>query len=244
MASRIERLRNLFLLVFFLLIISIIFTPLLVGGGFSIFSEETLESILLLIQVFVGWRIFYLYESAVRRREKEIQKLEGEYQRREAELLEAFAYLGKVNVQISLIQSFLRKIKAPSSRKEVESYINEILEIALTLSGKKWVTLRALDVETLQTASEYWARASTSSESEMEGIKIGNKDIVRWDHDREESRKNGYIVLGSSGSGISPVKVFLVFLNGNTLEPDIEDFLRAVANQCEVLLTLFDQRGK
>ncbi|MCX6762234.1 MAG: hypothetical protein NT093_00430 [Candidatus Moranbacteria bacterium] len=242
MASRIEKLRNLFLFVFFLLVISIIFTPLLVRNGFSVFSEEILESILLFFQIFIGWRIFLLYERAVESREKEIQKLEGEYQRREKELLKAFAYLGKVNVQVSLIQSFLQKIKAPSSRKEAENYIKEILEIALTLSGKSWVTLRALDVKTLNTASEYWTKSNSGVE--IQGMKIGNKDIVKWDNDREESRKSGFFVLGSSGSDISPIRVFLVFLNGIKLEPDIVDFLRAAANQCEVLLTLFDIKGK
>ena len=115
-------------------------------------------------------------------REKEIQKLEKEYQKREKELLEAFAYLGKVNVQVSLIKSFLKKLKAPSSRKEAENYINEILEIALTLSGKNWVTLRALDVRTLQTVSEYWAKSNAGVDTQ--GIKIGNKDIVKWDRDQ------------------------------------------------------------
>lgn len=242
MASRIERLRNVFLLAFFLLIISIIFTPLLVQRGFLIFPEETLESILLFFQVAIGWRIFRLYEQSVESREVEIQKLEGEYQKRENELLEAFAYLGKVNVQISLIQSFLKKLKAPSSRKEAESYINEILEIALTLSGKEWVTLRALDVKTLNTTSEYWAKAKTDVDTQ--GIKIGNKDLVKWDQDQEESQKNGFLVLGSAGSGISPVKSFLVLMNDTKMEPDIKDFLRAAANQCEVLLTLFDLTGK
>ena len=242
MASRIEKLRNLFLFVFFLLVISIIFTPLLVRNGFSVFPEEILESILLFFQIFVGWRIFLLYERAVESREKEIQKLEGEYQRREKELLEAFAYLGKVNVQVSLIKSFLQKLKAPSSRKEAENYIKEILEIALTLSGKNWVTLRALDAKTFQTTSEFWAKSNAGVDTQ--GIKIGNKDIAKWDRDREESQENGYFVLGSSGSEISPTKVFLVFLNGTKLEPDIEDFLRAAANQCEVLLTLFDLTGK
>jgi hypothetical protein len=33
-------------------------------------------------------------------------------------------------------------------------------------------------------------------------------------------------------------------LNGTKLEPDIVDFLRAAANQCEVLLTLFDIKEK
>jgi len=242
MSSRIERLRNLFLVVFFLLVISIIFTPLLVRGGLSIFPEEVLESILLLLQISVAWKIFRLYERTVKNREKEIEKLEGEYQKREKELLEAFAYLGKVNVQISLIQSFLQKIKAPSSRKEAESYVNEILSIALTLSGKKWATLRAIDAKTLQTVKEYWAKKNP--EIDISGIKISNKDIASWGEEGSQCEKNGYCVYTSAGSSLSSLKVCLVFLNGEKMDRDIEGFLRATANQCEVLLTLFDSKER
>jgi hypothetical protein len=242
MSSRIERLRNIFLVAFFLLVISIIFTPILVRGGFSIFPEEVLESVLLLLQLSVAWRIFRLYEESVSHREKEIQKLEEEYQKREKELLEAFAYLGKVNVQISLIQSFLQKIKAPSSRKEAENYINEILKIALSLSGKKWATLRAIDGSSLQTVKEYWAK--TNPEIDTSGIKIGNKDIASWGKEGDKCDREGYCVYASAGSKLSPFKVFLVFLNGEKMERDIEGFLRAAANQCEVLLTMFDFKEK
>ncbi|MFA6193372.1 MAG: hypothetical protein WC726_00715 [Parcubacteria group bacterium] len=245
MTSRIEKLRNLFLLVFFLLVISIIFTPLLVRNSFSVFSEEILESILLFFQIFIGWRIFLLYEKAVENREKEIQKLEEEYQRREKELLEAFAYLGKVNVQVSLIKSFLQKLKAPSSRKEAEQYINEILTIVLSLSGKRWATLRVLDTKTIQTAKEYWVYSvETDPGSNTEGIKIGNKDIVKWGNDQSMGKKEGFHVFGSFGSDLSSNKVFLIFPDGSNIEPNIEVFLRAAVNQCEVLLTMFDRKGQ
>jgi hypothetical protein len=242
MASRIEKLRDLFLLAFFLLVIAIIFTPLLVQRGFSIFPEEVLESIFLLLQISAAWKILRLYERTVDYREKEIDKLQGEYQKREKELLEAFAYLGKVNVQVSLIKSFLQKLKAPANRKEAETYIKDILNIALSLSGKDWVTLRAIDTRTQKTLNEYWAKGR--QETETKGIKIGNKEIVKWEKSKEEGERKNYLVFGSSGSELASLKVFLVFLNGEKIDRDIEDFLRAAANQCEVLLTLFNLRRK
>jgi hypothetical protein len=135
----------------------------------------------------------------------------------------------------------LKKLKAPSSRKEAESYIKEILEIALTLSGKSWVTLRAIDANSLQTHSEYWAKAN--SEIDTSGIKIGNKDVANWKKGESRCEEKGYCVFASSGSKLSPLKVYLVFLNGEKMEQDIGDFLQAAANQCEVLLTLFDIKG-
>ena len=73
---RIEKLRNIFLFVFLILVVTIISTPLLISRGFSLFQEETWEAILLLAQVSLAWNIFRLYEKAVAGREEEIEKLE------------------------------------------------------------------------------------------------------------------------------------------------------------------------
>ncbi|MDD3486981.1 MAG: hypothetical protein PHF35_01210 [Candidatus Moranbacteria bacterium] len=244
MGSKIDKLRNFFFYIFFFLVITMIFTPLIVQGGISIFSEEILESVLLLVQVSIAWQIFRLYEKSVDHREKELQKLEKEYQKREKELLEAFAYLGKVNVQVSLIKTFLKKLKAPSDQKEAEGYIQEILKIALSLSGKRWVTLRAIDMKNLKTQKEYWSFvAGEKQDAKAKGIKIGNKDIVKWDSEKPSAEKKDFHVFGSAGSGPMERKVFLIFQNGSSLEPDIADFLRAVVNQCEVLFTLLDNAG-
>lgn len=245
MSSKIEKLRNIFLYSFFLLVIFIIMAPLLVSRGFSLFSEEILESIILLALVSISWRIFRLYEKTVDSREKEIQKLEKEYQKREKELLEAFAYLGKVNVQVSLMKSFLQKLKAPSSRKEAEGYIEEILRISLSLSGKNWVTLRVIDIESLQTIKEHWSYSSDMNRAkEAARIKIGNKEIVKWKNKCERDSEREFCIFGSFGSRLSSSRVFLIFQNGEKMDPDIEDFMRAVANQCEVLLTLLDLRDR
>lgn len=121
---------------FLFLIVTIISTPLIVKRGISFLAEETLEAVLLLVQVAIAWNVFQLYEEAVRKREKEIGELEKEYQEREKELLETFTYLGKVNVQMSLIKDFLQKLKAPASRHDVKDYVNEILKMALSLSKR------------------------------------------------------------------------------------------------------------
>ena len=58
---RIEQFRNIFLLVFLVLVVTIISTPLLVKEDFSFFEEETWEAIFLLAQVSLAWNIFRLY---------------------------------------------------------------------------------------------------------------------------------------------------------------------------------------
>jgi len=235
--SKIEKFRSVFLLTFLFLVFTIIFTPLFVMRGFSFLPEEILEAALLLIQVSVAWHVFRLYEKAVESREKEIRHLENEYQKREKELLETFTYLGKVNVQISMIKSFLQKMKVPASRKELKEYMEEVLRMALSTSKKDWITLRIIHPEKFQTLSEYWAKSS--SKAETNEAKIGNKEIIDLTKDKRHCNEKGYCVLSSSGSASSEHKAFLVFLNEEKVDAEIMDFLKAAVNQCEIIYTLF-----
>ena len=234
---RIEQFRNLFLLVFLVLVVTIILTPLLVRRGFYLFEEETLEAILLFAQVSLAWHVFRLYEKAVAKREEEIKKLEGEYQKREKELLEAFTYLGKLNVQVSLIKSFLQKLKAPASKKEVKEYMDDILHMALALSKKEWMTVRVISTGDLQTVSEYWVKSSLQVKGGE--MKIGNKEMVEMTRDRSLCNEKGYCVLSSSGSKAYDEKAFLVFEENSGVDREVLDFLKAAVNQCEIIHTLF-----
>ncbi|OGI25954.1 MAG: hypothetical protein A3J76_00435 [Candidatus Moranbacteria bacterium RBG_13_45_13] len=234
---RIEKLRNIFLFVFLILVVTIISTPLLISRGFSLFQEETWEAILLLAQVSLAWNIFRLYEKAVAGREEEIEKLEKEYQRREKQLLEAFAYLGKVNVQISLIKDFLGKLKAPASKKEVKEYLDDILRMALAISQKEWMTVRIVNTENMQTIAEHWA--SSSSKTKTSEVKIGNREIVEMAHDKNLCNERNLCVLSSTGSKPYKEKAFLVFLENNNVDREVLGFLKAAVNQCEIIHTLF-----
>ncbi len=238
---RIDKLRNVFLFVFLILVITIIFTPLLVRKGFSFFPEELLEAILLLVQVSLAWKIFRLYEKTVKIREKEIEKLEKEYQKREKELLETFAYLGKINVQMSLIRSFLQKLKIPSSKREMKEHIEEILRMAMTISKKKWITLRIMNMQGVQTISEYWAKVS--SEIKTEDLKIGNREIMELSADEKLCNEKGYCVLSSESPNSSNHKAFLVFLEKDKIDKETLGFLNAAVNQCEIIHNMFELRN-
>ncbi len=227
------------MLVFLFLIVTIIFTPLLVTRGFSYLSEEMLESALLFAQVAIAWNVFRLYEEAMKSREAEIGRLEEEYQKRERELIETFAYLGKVNVQMSLIKDFLGKLKAPASRSEVKGYIGEILNMALSISQRDWITLRIINPERCQTVSEYWSVAP--SVSKKEEMRIGNKDILKMAREKRYCNDGGYCVVSSAGATVTGLKTFLVF-EENDVDREILDFLSAAVNQCEIIYTLFELR--
>jgi hypothetical protein len=238
---RIERLRNAFLLAFLVLVVTIIFTPLLVKEGFSFFSEEILEAVLLLVQVSLAWKIFRLYEKTVKMREGEISKLEKEYQKREKELLETFAYLGKVNVQMSLIKSFLQKLKAPASKKEMKEHIDEILRMAMAIGKKSWMTIRIINAKDFQTISEYWAK--TSSSIKTNDLKIGNREIKELASDKKLCNEKGYCVLSSESAHSSNHRAFLIFLEKENVDKEILGFLNAAVNQCEIIHNLFELRN-
>jgi hypothetical protein len=229
--------RNVFLATFLFLIVTIIFTPLIVSRGFPFISEETLEAVLLFAQVTIAWSIFRLYEEAMRRRENEISQLEKEYQEREKELIETFTYLGKVNVQMSLIREFLGKLKAPANRHEVKEYIDEILRMSLAISKREWITLRIIKADERKTVSEYWAKSSPKVETKE--IKIGNKDLLEIAGEKKYCHRSGYCVVPSTGAGASNLKTFLVF-EENNIDREIQDFLSAAVNQCDIIFSLFE----
>ena len=233
---RIEQFRNIFLLVFLVLVVTIISTPLLVKEDFSFFEEETWEAIFLLAQVSLAWNIFRLYEKAVAAREEEIKKLEGEYQKREKELLETFTYLGKINVQISLIKDFMKKIKTPKDRSEMKKYLDDILHMAITISRKDWMTVRIINTENMQTVAEHRANSSKSKEN---NFKIGNREMMEMARNKDLCSKRNLCVLPSAGSKPYEEKAFLVFEEKKTVDREILDFLKAAVNQCEVIHTLY-----
>lgn len=238
---RIDRLRNAFLSVFLILVITIIFTPLIVREGLSFFSEELLEAVLLLVQVSLAWKIFRLYEGTVKMREGEIERLEKEYQKREKELLETFAYLGKVNVQMSLIKSFLQKIKAPASKREMKEHIEEILRMAMAISKKNWMTIRIINSGNLQTVSEYWVKSSLSNKTDE--FKIGNREIDELASGKNICNAKGYCVLSSESAHSSNHRAFLIFHEKEKVDKEILGFLNAAVNQCEIIHNLFELRN-
>lgn len=233
---KIKQFRNLFLLFFLVLVVTIIFTPLLIRKSFYWFAEETWEAVLLLIQVSFAWNIFRLYEKAIVTQEEEIKKLESEYQKRERELLETFAYLGKLNVQVSLIKDFLRKIKTPVNKKEVKEYLNYILHMALSISRKNWMTVRIINTKNMQTIAEHWAALSKNETGE---INIGNREMVEMAQNKNLCSKKKLCVLSSVGSKPYDEKAFLVFQKDGGIDREVLDFLKAAVNQCEIIHTLF-----
>jgi len=233
--------KKIFLLVFLVLIVTIITTPLWITRGVFFIGEETLEAFLLFVQITIAWRVFYLYEESISRRERAMKKLEGEYEKREKELLETFAYLGKVNVQISLIKEFLKTLKAPRNKKEVKKYVDDILQMALSISKKNWLSVRMINTGNMQTISEYDTKHDAGENGDI--LKLGNREIISMSQDKKLCNEKGYCVLASAGSKPKE-KTFLIFKEDGNTDREVMDFLRAAVNQCEIVQTLFVLGGE
>jgi hypothetical protein len=57
--------------------------------------------------------------------------------------------------------------------------------------------------------------------------------------DRRHCNKKGYCVLSSVSSASADHKAFMVFLNGEEVDQEVMEFLKAAVNQCEIIYTLF-----
>jgi hypothetical protein len=238
MKKKIENMRNVFLLAFLFLIVTIIFTPLIVKTGFYLFAEETFEAILLLIQISVAWNIFRLYERALKGRETEMNVLEGEYQKREKELLDAFRYLGKVNVQISLIKSLIQKAKTPVNKKDVKEYFEEILKVVLSVSKKKWAMMWIIDVKSFKTIAEH--SAALPGGKANGGVRISNKEIMKHTDCRKDAESGYFICSSRHGTDRFAFRIFIILPGeGEPIEKDAEEFILAAINQCKMFFALF-----
>jgi len=143
-----------------------------------------------------------------------------------------------LNVEVSLIRDFLQKVKTPATKKEVKEYLNDILHIALSISRKKWMMVRIINTQIMQTVAEHRVALPKSKIGE-EMINIGNREIIEMAQNRNLCNKKGLCVLPSVGSKPYEEKAFLIFQEDNGVDREILDFLKAVANQCEIIHTLF-----
>jgi len=116
--------------------------------------------------------------------------------------------------------------------------LNDILHMALSISRKKWMMVRIINTQTMQTVAEQ-RLALPKSRAEEEIINIGNWEIMEMSQNKNLCNKKRLCVLSSVGAKPYEEKAFLVFHEDSNVDREILDFLKAAVNQCEIIHTLF-----
>lgn len=228
------------LLVLFFLVISV---PKFIQKGTRFFSEETVESFFLTLGLLAILYIFRHYDYFMKKKEEEAILLNSKLKNREKQLLNSFQYLGKVNVQISMIKDLLEKMEVPKSRNRLKEIYGELLHLVCGATGRKCAFLRVINLENGRTLSEQYFFSEENSNINNFQIKVGNIDLANKFKEKERIEVSGYSVFYSPSENFF-VKAF-VFIPDEDRKKDYtneENFLEAVASQCEILFLLFNSR--
>jgi hypothetical protein len=186
MNGNISLYKKFYLLIIACLSVLITATPYLIREGISYISEETLETVIIFLLLFLGFLIFNLYQ-------KEVKKLN-------LEINDNFKYIGKINVHFDQLDSLLKAFNNfPFAKKELKQTLTVFLTKALAVVDADWIYLRIVDTEKIRTLAETF---EVREMRQLPEIQISNKELIG-----HSSKK--YLIFCSSQKNIKN-KVFLV----------------------------------
>lgn len=217
-------------------------TPFFIKNGTVLLSEEAVEGVFLTIELFALIVVFRHYDSQNKRYEDETTTLNTKLEKKEKELLNALEYLGKVNVQVSMIKSIFEKMKVPSTKSQLIEVYSELLRIVCGMTDESYATLRIVNLQNGRMLSEHVERVSSTKGKELKNI-IGNKELVERFIKRDKNNKGEFATFFSDVENFY-VKAFITIPNSKRKKFQQEEraFLEAVANQCEIVFLLFNSR--
>lgn len=242
--SSVQKIKIILFLNFFALFVLIIFTPYFIEEGISIFKEPFVEGAFLTIELLALYFMFNYYDAIMEKKERENFLLNLKLRKKERELLSAFQYMGKVNVQVSMIKSVFENIKTPSSKQELKSTYRELLRLVCSTSGEECAGLRILDLKTKRTLGDFIENFS-SGEDLCSKVSFGNRDLIE-SFEKKSGQINDFEVFYSEADNFS-VKafVFVPISGGRKATEDEKEFIEMLANQCEIFYLLYSlQSGK
>ena len=134
---------------FIVLCLIIISTPHFIREGISVFTEEAVEAFFLTIELLALFVVFKHYDFQVKKHEEIAKTLNFKLEKKERELLNALEYLGRVNVQVSMIKTLLEQTRVPSTKGQLLEVFSELLRIVCSTTKENSACLRILNLDNL-----------------------------------------------------------------------------------------------
>ena len=153
-------LQSLYFIIYLLLSIVIVVTPILITGSVYItekliIDEEIAEVILLGILFSLSILIFQLYKREASKREELIKKMKDDKKTTEEKLFDSLSYIGKVNVQIEEIKTIFNTTnKYPETKNDFKKMFRFLSERVLGIVNTNWALFRIINTNTQRTISE------------------------------------------------------------------------------------------
>ncbi len=215
---------GLLIFIFFLIVL----TPDLVRSDISFLEEQILESILIGALFFIGYFILSLYRKEVDRNLKKLASLEQDKQDLEDRLIDAFKYIGSLNIQIQEIRSLFSDLKKyPESKNDFKNIMDYLCDKVLAMVSCEWVIIKLIDTNTYETLREC---SIARGNAIVLKYRLSNKELV------ENIEHEGLWIVGSSQENFH-IKTFCIVPKELTSEERI--FITGVVNQLEMLFLIF-----
>ncbi len=238
--TRLQKAKIILALNFITLFVIVVSTPFFITQGTEMIAEEGIEGIFLGIEMIATIFIFRHYDAQIKKREEDAALLNVKFKKKERELLSSLEYLGKVNVQISMIRSLFEVMRVPSTKNQLHEMYTELLRIVNSITKEEEVSLRTVDLKTKRTLSEHTEFIKKSNKHEMA---IGNSELVQRFNAKEKKGRGEMNIFYSDAENFY-IKTFIFVSHADTKRFSLEErmFLEAIANQCEIMFLLFNSR--
>ena len=229
MTKHIRFFEYLYLFVLLVIIILIALTPSLIGGGFSFFTEETIEGIMIVVLFSIGYFTMIFYQREATKNTNLMIQLKVDKNNLENRLEETFRYVGTLNIQMAEMRSLLSDIKKyPENKKDFKDILDFLAEKALGIVPVKWVVLRLVEVDSLRTVME---QTSARGDEKILNHKFSNQDLINGSAGKE------YLVFNSHQNNLK-IRAFCV-MPQHEISREEKTLIKGIVSQIEMFYLIF-----
>jgi len=219
----------------FLLFIFIIATPYLIKRGVWGVPEYAIESIFLAIEIGILIKLFKAYDFHSNENDRKADKLSGELEEQKKLSAGTFEYLGKVNVQMSIIKQLVKKFKAPADKNRLENVIREMLQIIAGLTENDDISLRIIDLNNYSTIEEIFLKDDNKQRKKI--TQIDNKFLCK--KGQIDNNKDIQVIFSEHDNFSLKTYIFVDNLKSDQIDDEQLELIQDITNQCEITYLLF-----
>ena len=197
-----------------------------------VIQEDLVEAVLIIILLLIAYLLSKIYKNELRKYRQETCRLSRDNCDLSNKLIEAFKYIGGVNVQIEEIRAILCGLRRyPATEKELRKDLALFARRMLGIVNADWVVIRIIRQTNLRTIKEH---LEPRTHGVLLNKGISNKAIVA------DQAIDGYSVVASR-QGNSMIMVACVFPK-KSLEEEEKILVKAITHQIEMLYLIFVSR--
>jgi hypothetical protein len=228
-------LQVIYLCTYIVLFLLIVYVPTLISGPFRLTSklilkERHIEGVLLGILFIVNILLLALYRKEKTRQQALIKKIIKDKRTTEERLLDAFKYIGQVNVQIQEIKSIFNQPNLfPKTYNDFRKTLLFYSEQVFGIVNFNWVLFRLIDCKTNKTLSEHFqSRLGFNCKCPH----ISSRAIV------ENHSCHPYTTIISNPSHLNILTCCILPEGELTNEEKV--FIQAIVNEISMIFVFFD----